>query len=99
MRVDIDNSDFGRILDDPGVTAAAVAVAHQIATVARAIAPKDTGEYAAGIGVTVEQVGAKHPRRGAVVTASAPYSAAVEFGNSHTQAHHVLKRAAEAAKR
>lgn len=98
MRVNVDRSQFGRILDDHQITAAAVAVAEEIAAAARGLAPHDSGEYAAGIEVSSERVGVKNPRMGAVVTATADHSAAVEFGNSRMRAQHVLTRAAESVR-
>lgn len=96
VNVNVNNRDFGRILDDPRITAAAVAEAEKIAAIARGIAPRDSGEYASQISVSAERVGVKRPRRGAVVKAEAPYSAAIEFGNTKSPARHVLLNAAQA---
>lgn len=96
MRVNVDRRDFRRILNDPLITAAAKAEAEKAAAIARGIAPHDSGEYAAGIEVSVETGGIRNDRKIGVVTATAPYSAAVEFGNSRSPAHHVLQRAGEA---
>lgn len=66
--------------------------AEDIATRARALAPVVTGRYRAGIVVTDDPAG---DRVASQVTATAPHSVAVEFGNSRVRAHAVLQRAAE----
>lgn len=92
-----DRSNFGKILNESGIGDAAGAEAEKIAARARASAPRESGEYAAGITAGVELQAVKGRARGrrpvGVVTASAPYSAALEFGNSVTQAHHTLLNA------
>jgi HK97 gp10 family phage protein len=89
------SSGYRRTLKSPEMTLAVRSAAEVIATKARAIAPKDTGRYAASIKVSVNRRGGiRGDRVEGVVTATAPYSAAIEFGNSKSQARHVLKRAA-----
>lgn len=95
MQVNVDKRDFRRILNDPGVVAAVTAEAEKAAAAARAMAPVDSGDYAAGIEVSVERGGVRNDRKIGVVTATADHSAAIEFGNSKTRAQHVLARALE----
>lgn len=91
----MDKRDARRILSDPKVVAAARKEAEEIAARARASAPRDSGNYADSIVVDVEQRGGiKHDRPVAVVTATAPHSAAIEFGNSRSPARHTLRNAA-----
>lgn len=97
MGYNMDKRYARQILALPEVQAAALKKAEEIAARARALAPKDSGEYAASIEVSTERGGVRNDRTVAVVTATAPHSAAVEFGNSRTggRGHHVLRRAAE----
>lgn len=71
--------------------------AERIATRARALAPVDDGDYVAGIRVSPSR--SWDGRLAADVEATAPHSAAVEFGNAHThgRGQHVLRRAAESS--
>lgn len=58
---------------------------------AQRIAPRETGEYAAGI--YAEDGGIDGDRVSALIVASAEHSAAVEWGNEHQpHPHHVLTR-------
>lgn len=85
---------LGGILSGPQVARAVRAEAEKVAARARVGAPVDSGEYAAGIVVTTEaRGGTKHDRPVAHVVATAPHSAAVEFGNSHSAAQYPLLRA------
>ncbi|AXB41297.1 MULTISPECIES: hypothetical protein [Amycolatopsis] len=61
---------------------------------AQRIAPRQTGEYAAGIRAEDGGLGGRrHDRPVGLIVATAPHSAAVEWGNDHqTHPHHVLGR-------
>lgn len=61
---------------------------------AQHIAPRKTGEYAAGIRAEDGGLGGRrHDRPVGLVVATAPHSAAVEWGNAHQpHPHHVLAR-------
>lgn len=90
-------ADVSPLLKSAAIRAAVVARAEAIAAAARAGAPKDTGNFAASIRVTVDESGGvRKDRVVARVTANARYAAAVEFGNSHTpRGHFTLRRAAQ----
>lgn len=79
----------------PELKRATRAAAEQIADRARAIAPVDSGEYVAGIFVTDSP--GRDGRVGSTVEATAPHSAAIEFGNARVRGQAVLRRAAEGA--
>lgn len=96
MNYNASKRDYGKILRDALMVEAMKAHAEVIASRARAIAPRDTGEYIDKIRVsTTRRGGIRGDRAAGVVTAGAPHSAAVEFGNSRTRGHHVLRRAAQ----
>ncbi|WP_394360731.1 hypothetical protein [Amycolatopsis sp. SB7-3] len=61
---------------------------------AETIAPRRTGEYAAGIQAEDGGLGGRRRDRPVgLIVATAPHSAAVEWGNDHqNQPHHVLAR-------
>ncbi|MGW5741580.1 hypothetical protein [Amycolatopsis sp. NPDC003861] len=61
---------------------------------AQTIAPRRTGEYAAGIQAEDGGLGGpRHDRPVGLIVATAPHSAAVEWGNDHQHhPHHVLAR-------
>jgi hypothetical protein len=61
---------------------------------AESIAPRRTGEYAAGIHAEEGGLGGpRYNRPVGLIVATAPHSAAVEWGNDHqTHPHHVLAR-------
>lgn len=89
-----DGADFGAILQSPGIRAAVSSVTEEIAARARGYAPVDDGDYLRGIQTSVlARGGDDGDRPEGRVTASAPHSAAVEFGNSRTRGQHVLGRA------
>jgi hypothetical protein len=97
MRYEPDFQATARWLRTSGELQRAVhATAEDIASRARALAPVDSGAYRAGIVVTDEP---GDDRVGSRVTASAPHSAAVEFGNARTggRGQAVLRRAAESS--
>ncbi|CAA9364390.1 MAG: hypothetical protein AVDCRST_MAG68-5035 [uncultured Gemmatimonadetes bacterium] len=89
-----DGADFGAILRMPGVRAAVIDVTEQVGARARSFAPVDDGDYLRGIETTlIERGGNDRDRPEGRVTATAPHSAAVEWGNSRSRGRHVLARA------
>ena len=95
MRYEADFRATARWLRTSGELQRAVhAAAEDIAVRARALAPVDSGASRAGIVVTDEP---GDDRVGSRVTATAPHSAAVEFGNSRTRGQAILRRAAESS--
>jgi len=95
VRYEPDFRATGRWLRTSGELQRAVhAAAEDIAARARGFAPVDSGEYLAGIVVTDEP---GDDRVGSRVTATAPHSAAVEFGNARTRGQAILRRAAESS--
>lgn len=95
MKLKPDRRNYRLILNEPGVVEAAKRKAEEIASIARATAPHDSGAYAASIEVGTEKGGIKNDRTVATVTATVPYAAAIEFGNSRSPARHTLRRAAD----
>lgn len=89
-----EGADFGAILNSPGVRAAVAATTEDIAARARGLAPVDDGDYLRGIRTSMTARGGDNQDRPeGRVTATAPHSAAVEFGNSRSRGQHVLGRA------
>jgi len=98
MRTRIDRQGIGRLLTEPQLAAIVEQESNGIAGRARGIAPRDSGEYAASIHVTMDQRGgARRDRPVGHVVASAPHSAAVEWGNSRARAQHPLLHAVQAS--
>jgi hypothetical protein len=87
-------ADFGAILRSREIHAAVEAEARQVAARAHAIAPVDDGSYRQSIHVEVRPNGGpKGDRPEALVVADEKAAAAVEFGNHHNRAQHILARA------
>ena len=93
---------FGNLLCGPEMQALMAAKAHAAKEMAEAIAPVDElgphpGHYRASFEVEVgAQPMAKGRRAYATLRNTAPYAAAVEFGNRTTKAQHVLLRSIDA---
>ncbi len=69
---------------------------------ARSIAPVDTGEYVAGIGVEDGPIvgdGRFAPRQTVHLVAKADHSAAVEFGSRNVPAQHILAQCIDVIER
>ena len=94
VHFELNSAGIAALLRSPEMHEFVMSRARGGAQFAGRIAPRRTGEYAASI--HAEDGGLGGPRRDRVmglIVASAPYSAAVEWGNAHAeQAHHVLGR-------
>lgn len=89
----LDHQGIAAYLRSPEVRELVVAAAERGAEFARRIAPHETGEYAEGIHAGDGGLGGRrHDRHVGLIVATAPHSAAVEFGNAHVPAQHVLGR-------
>lgn len=97
-----DYSGFGNLLRGPEMQALMAKKAHQAKEMAEAIAPVDEhgphpGHYRESFEVDVGvAVTAEGSRAVATLRNTAPYAAAVEFGNRTTKAQHVLLRSIDA---
>ena len=106
MKWDWDYAGFGELLVGPEMEASMKDRAEKIAEAARAIAPvgdaakgdKHPGQYKASFEVESGVMESGGRRAYGRVTNTAPHAAAVEFGNAHSPAQHVLGRAIDHAR-
>lgn len=107
MRWNWDYAGFGALLQGPEMQAEMRKRAERIAAAAEAIAPvgdaakgdKHPGQYKASFEVESGVTDSLRGRRAyGRVTNTAPHAAAVEFGNAHSPAQHVLGRAVDHAR-
>ncbi|MFE0021909.1 hypothetical protein [Amycolatopsis sp. NPDC059021] len=89
-----DHEGMAALLLGPEVHELVMGRARGGAQFAQGIAPHRTGEYAAGIRAEDGGLGGRrHDRPVGLIVATAPHSAAVEWGNSHQPyPRHVLAR-------
>lgn len=89
------STDMARVLRGPAMRAAMWRQARRVRSAYASLAPRDSGSLSQSVTATTEIGGARRDRAVGVVTVSAPYAAAVEFGNRRTggRGSHPLRRA------
>ena len=92
MRYQPDRKGIAELLKSRELQGAAVHAAERGAQWVRARAPRDSGRYAAGIRVT-RSMSPRGDRVAAYLEATAPHSAAVEWGNRRSKGRHLLRSA------
>lgn len=95
MRYERDPKGLIPLLKSRGLQDICVARAEEGANWVRSRAPRDSGAYAAGIRVT-RGTSESDGRVLAYLQATDPKSAALEWGNRRTKAHHLLRSAIDA---